>query len=439
MRLSKLCSLITMVLLVQACGSSESNNSSSSSGNSSSYTFTLNAVLTNSCGITQPFTDVELLLQDDDWSWIQSYSPDEDGTITITTNDKNINYTLVAKTQSGDSSEGLDIVSYYQALSSKETTYYATYDSKVDNDTCECITQDVLLRHRAFDNVSEAWTSLPFESWQNVSGTETVFTDVTACRVIDEDWPLASFMVKGTNIDNERIGSADFITDFTQNSDEQWSVSAVEVAEEVGLSKNHQGMVISQQFEDGSHFYSTISEDDDTALLFTSHLYINEAYYHGVATQLLSESSNVYGAWSVVSEHQVTSTSYSDALAVTASTSMPNIDTVSFSELGDDGSYDYSGVKNYPMAIISFTYDYTQMPVNWTTYGPVQGTLPTSATLVGYDDIVNSESYITETEVTLLKSNSTSKYSDYIEYFQSLDDDSFDAELNKYIITISLQ
>lgn len=439
MRLTLLSSVIALTILVQACGSSESNSSTTSSGNSAFYTFTLNAVLINNCGVSQPFTDVELLLQDDDWTWIQSYSADENGTITFTTNDKNINYTLVAKTQSENNSEGLDIVSYYQALSSKETTYYATYDSKADNDACECITQDVLLRHRAFYNVSEAWTSLPFESWQSVTDTETLFTDVVACRVVDEDWPLASFMVKGTNTDNERIGAADFITDFTQNSDEQWTVSAVEVAEEVGLSNKHQSMVISQQFQGGSHFYSTISEDDDTALLFTSHLYINEAYYHGMATQLLSESSNVYGAWSVMSQHQITSTSYGDALAVSASDNLPDIDTVSFSELGEDGSYNYSAVKNYPMAIITFTYDYTEMPVNWTIYGPAQGTLPTASTLVGYDDIINSESYITETNVSLLKSNSTSNYSDYIEYFQSLDNDDFIAELNEYIITITLQ
>ena len=436
MRLLRLCSVTILAMLVQACGSSESNNSSTSSGNSSLYTFTLNAVLTNDCGVSQPFTDVELLLQDEDWAWIQSYSPDENGTITFTTSDKNINYTLVAKTQSGSDEEGLDIVSYYQAQTSLETTYQATYDSKVNNDTCQCITQDVMLRHRAFDNVTEAWTSLPFDSWQNVSSTETLFSDVTACRVIDGDWPLASFMVKGTDASNERIGAADFMTDFATDGSEQWTVSAVEVAEEVGLSKNHQGMTIYQQFQDGVHFRSSITEDEDTALLFTSHIYVNEALYHGSATQLLSESSNVYGAWSIISEHQVSSTAYSDALAVSASDDLPDIDTVSFSELGDDGAYDYSAVKNYPMAIISFTYGYTSMPVTWTTFGPISGTLPTRVDLVGYEDIVNSDSYISATEINLLKSESSSKYSDYIEYFQSLDNDDFIAELYQYNITI---
>ncbi|MBU2979695.1 hypothetical protein [Alteromonas sp. C1M14] len=438
MRLTQICSAIAIASLVQACGSS-SDSSSTSTDSDGNYTFTLNAVLTNDCGVEAPFTDVELLLQDADWTYQQTYSPDADGVITFTTSEKNINFTLVAKTQSGDSEEGLDIVSYYQASSSTETTYQATYDNLVSNDTCECITQDASLRHRAFANIDEAWTSLPFEGWESVSDTETLFTDVTACRVIDGDWPVASLMVKGTDDDEEKIGSADFISDFTTDGTGEWAVSAVEVADEISLSKKHPDIVISQEFEEGEHFQSAISEDDDTALLFTSHMYINEAYYKGVAENTLSTSSNLYGSWSVTSGHQVISTDYDDALDAEASDDMPSIDTVSFSELDDDGTYDYSGVKNYPMAIIRFTYGYTSVPVTWTMYGPEEGILPNSVALEGYDDIVDSDSYITDTQVTLLKSDNTNNYDDYIEYYQSLESDDFATDLHQYDITITLQ
>lgn len=438
MRLSQICSAVAMATLMQACGSS-SGSSTSSGSSDANYTFTLNSVITNDCGEEVPFTDVELLLQDEDWTYQQSYSPDDDGVISFTTSDKNINFTLVAKTQSGDSDEGLDIVSYYQASTSTETTYQATYDSLVSNETCECITQDASLRHRSFENIDEAWTSLPFDSWESVSETETLFKDVTVCRVIDGDWPVASFMVKGTDSDDDKIGSADFLSDFTTDGTGEWSVSAVEVAEEIDLSKNHSDVVISQLFEDDEHFQSEISEDDDTALLFTSHMYINEAYYKGVAEYSLSESSNIYGSWSVSSENQVISTDYDDALDAEASDDMPSIDTVSFSELADDGTYDYSAVKNYPMAIIQFTYGDTSVPVTWTMYGPDEGVLPSSVDLEGYDDIVDSDSYISDTQVTLIKSDNTSDYDDYIEYYQSLDSDDFDTDLHKYYINITLQ
>lgn len=442
MRFSKLCSAVAVALLTQGCGSSDSTSASTNgntSSNGTTYTFTLNTVLTNSCGVESPFTDVELLLQGDDWSWEQTYTPDENGVITFTTSNQQINYTIVAKTQEGDNDQGLDIVSFNQATSSQESTYYATYDAQLNDESCECITQDVSLRHRSIATVDEAWSSLPFTGWQSSSATETLFTDVTACRTVDEAWPVASFMVKGIDTDNDPLGAADFIDDFTVDESGQWSVSAVEVAELVSLSNNHQSSSISQLFQSAEHFYSEIDEDDSTALLFISHLYDNDTYFKGVVDNSLTQSSNVYGEWSVTSGHQIISTDYDEALSTEAETDMPDIDTVSFSELGDDGSYDYSAVRNYPMAVIKLTYGFTSVPVTWTLYGPVEGTLPSSATLVGYEDIVTADSYISHTQVTLLKSDNTSNYDDYIEYYQSLTDSDLDDDLHRYDISISLQ
>jgi len=440
-RLSPLCTAVAIALLVQGCGSSDSTSASAggSSSSGTSYTFTLNAILKNSCSVESPFTEIELLLQDDDWTWQETYTPDESGVISFTTSNQNINYTIVAKTQSGDAAEGLEIVSFYQASSDQESVYYATYDEQLNDDSCECMTQNVSLRHRSIETLDEAWSSLTFTGRESSSATETIFKDVTACRVTDEAWPVASFMVKGVDSDNDPLGSADFIDDFSVDGSGQWSVSAVEVAELVSLNNNQQNIGLSQLFQNSEHFYSDIDEDDDTALLFISHLYSSDTYFKGLAENTLTQSSNVYGELSVTSGHQVISTSYSDALDAEAETDMPDIDTVSFSELGDDGTYDYSAVRNYPMAIIKLTYGFTSVPVTWTLYGPEEGTLPYRAALVGYEDIVTADSYISQTLVTLLKSDNASNYDDYIEYYQSLIDSDLDDDIYRYDISINLQ
>jgi hypothetical protein len=78
-----------------------------------SLTLSLSSVLFNDCGVEAPFTDIELLLQGSDWQTIEVYKSDENGLITFTTFDENINYTLVAKNQEGNGVEGLNIESYY--------------------------------------------------------------------------------------------------------------------------------------------------------------------------------------------------------------------------------------------------------------------------------------------------------------------------------------
>lgn len=430
---------VFFTFLIQACGGGGSDsNSGGSASTGSTYTFSMQSVLISDCGVEVPFTQLELLLQGQDWQWQKTYTPDENGLISFSTTDKNINFTLVAKTQKDDENETLDIVSYYQASSTKATRYVATYDHLNTNDTCECITQNVQLRHRAFASVIEVASSLSYESLQQQSPQSTLFENVRACRVIDGEWPLASFMINGTDDDDNIIGVADFLTDFSVTTDGIWSLSAVEVAQEVSLSKKHQAMSFAQIFANATHFASNIAKDAKSVLVFNSHAYINEAVYKTQTSYNLSEKTTVFGSSSVDSNHQLISTTYADVLSNDSSDNMPNIDDENFSELADDGSYDYSAVKNYPMAIISFTYGFDAV-AKWTMYGPAEGMLPSSQSLVGYEDIVNSDTYVKQTEVVLLKSASSSQYANYVQYYQNPSDGDFINDLSRYVLDITLQ
>lgn len=411
------------LILLNACGGGAST--STSTKEETTYTFQLTATLSNQCGTKQPFTEIELQRQDDNWQTLQTYSANSNGIITFTTSDEFINYTLIAKSQYDDAVEGLDIQSFYQASTATPSIYSATYDSAIDNSNCECITNNLLLTHRAIASRGESYSSLPYDSIDEVDTNTTQFNNVQACRVSGEDWPIGSFMVTGTNTSDNLIGAGNFLSDFTQA--EQWSIAAIEIPEEITLTANEDiAFTASQLFANDEHFVVNVSEDDRAFLLFTNHLYSSESFYKFYSQQIISSSSTLFSESVFASKNLFISSSADDVYNTDIYDKDVNIDYTNFSELASDGSYNYSAVNNHPMSIIKLNYQVlnsqtnTYYPITWTNYGAISGVLASSVTLNNYDDFINqSSTTIERTEVNLIRSKSSSKYQDYINYFQA--------------------
>lgn len=426
--LSTLCASILTSVLLQGCGSSSSGEVSLPEA-PVERTFSLSAKLTNECGVSSAFTDVELLLQDDSWQTLSTHKPDENGVISFVTENEFINYTLVAKDQKGSEAEGLNVVSYFQASSDIAASYQGQFDTKLDNSTCECLTENLSLTHRPFTSQTAAASSSSFTNWQAIDDKTTLFEEVRVCRNINGDWPLHSFSVSGLDSNGNAIASSDFIDFFddeaSTNGDGGWFLSAFQVAESIELTLPHQEFTTNQLIGNTAHFSKQVAEEVESLLIFDTHSYISESFYQSQASVTFTESSSRFGSSMIKTHHQVISTRAEESFLVKASEVKPQIDDINFSEIEADSSYDYSAVANFPMAIISFTYTAfnpdTQlvMPASWTFYGPIQGMLADSAELTGYSDIINIDTDIKTTEIRLMKSSTSGLYQDYIQYYQA--------------------
>ena len=442
-----LLSVLALTTLLQACGGS-GGSTTPERAEPTEYTFSLTSQLTNSCGVVAPFSEVTLLLQDDDWQTTSSYQADENGMITFTTLQARINYTLVAKNQSESEAEGLNVVSFYQADTITPAIYHAQYDSQVDDTSCECVTQDVELMHRPFATHTEVTSSLDFTEWSVVDEQTTLFDNVTACREIEGEWPLASFSVLGEDINQQVIGAGEFLADFDANVEGIWSVPAFQVADTIDLPSSHESFTTLQIAQESEHFLQSVAQDQDNLLLFTSHPYISETLYQSQGSVTFQETSSIFGDTLIKSHHQVISPAYQQSFEVSASEERPDIDDINFSEIKVDGSYDYSNVSGYPMSVISFSYTtynpQTQllMPAKWTHYGPAQGKLASSAPLTGYEDIINEDTSKKSTKVLLLKSAASNSYSDYVDFYHAgnmvKSDSNLLSDFRQYEIVISL-
>jgi hypothetical protein len=410
-------------MLFQGCGGSSSDTPEKPI-EPIEYTFSLTAQLTNDCGVTSAFTDVELLLQDDTWQTIGTYKADESGLISFVTESEFINYTLVAKDQQGTEAQGLNVVSFYQANSAIPSHYQAQFDESLDNTSCECVTQNLELSHRPFAMQTDVTSSLPFDKWQVVNNSTTLFEAVKVCRIIDGNWPLHSFSVMGTDTNQKRIAAADFIYDFSANDQGVWSLSAVQVADNIELAASHQDFNTHQLIRSTKHLPAVVLKDDDSVLVFSTHDYISETYYYAKASVTFDESSSIFGSSIIKTHHQIISTIANTSFAVKANEQKPDIDDRNFSEIKADGSYDYTAVVGFPMSVITFTfttYDPTTkllMPAKWTFYGPEKGLLAISAPLTGYENIINIDTDKKATDIRLIQSLMTNNYQDYIKYYQ---------------------
>ena len=410
-------------LFLQGCGGG-SSSSPEVPVDPVEYTFSLTAQLTNDCGVASAFTDVELLLQDDSWQTLNTYKADDKGVISFVTTSEFINYTLVAKDQQGSEAQGLNVVSFYQASSATPSHYQAQFDELVDNTTCECLTQDVELTHSPFKTQTHVTSSLSFERVQVIDESHTLFEDVKVCRAIGSNWPLHSFSILGTDVDQVAIGAAQFIDDFSENVEGVWPLSAIFSAKNVDLIMPHQEFITNQLFKGTKHFIRLVAEESKSLLVFSNHSETTEAYYQSQASVTFDESSSIFGSSVIKTHHQVISTIAQDSFLVKANAQKPPIDDRNFSEIKEDGSYDYSAVSGYPMAVISFTFTAYDpdtsllMPAKWTFYGPEQGMLAISADLTGYKDIINIDTDKKSTDIHLIKSMMTNNYQDYIKYYQ---------------------
>ena len=96
------------------------------------------------------------------------------------------------------------------------------------------------------------------------------------------------------------------------------------------------------------------------------------------------------------------------------------------------------------MAILAF--DYTayspaiaqSIPVRWTSYGQASGLLPSSVDLLGYAEIINQDSDVFNTQVTLLRSLVSDDYQDYLNFYQGIDNSGFNHDLLRYQLTLTL-
>jgi hypothetical protein len=435
------CSPLLPLLIIQACGGGSDDTTPTNNLEQTEYTFTLSSVLTNKCGVETPFTNVELLIQDSSWQITNRYTPDANGQITFITLNETINYTLVAQNQIGSNIQGLNIESFYQAITTSPVKYKGTYDQLSDQSSCECVTQNVSVSHRSFNTRSQITSSLSYSSWEAIDSDTTLFNDVEACRETNADWPLHSFSINGTDINGATIGNAVFSDNFDANIDLVWVLSAFDVAAQLDLPATHQAFETHQIVKSINHFSSSVNESDTSIMLFNSHNYIGETAYFSRAQVVFEETSSIFGSSIIESYHQISSANFDDSFSVQAETVKPEIDEVNFSEIQADGNYDYSVVANYPMAIIQFNYEVLNaqsqlINVNWTTYGPITGLLPITTTLVGYEDIITTDSDWNEIDVQLLQSASTSDYNDYVRQYQDTTLNNIDTDLGTYHIQI---
>ncbi len=441
-------------LFLQGCGGS-SSSSPEVPVDPIEYTFSLTAQLTNDCGVTSAFTEVELLLQDETWQPIDTYEANEDGVISFVTTSEFINYTLVAKDQQGSEAQGLNVVSFYQANSATPSHYQAQFDESVDNTTCKCITKDVKITHRTFADPEQnlVTSSLNFDNSRPDGDKATLFEGVKVCRTLEGTWPLNSFSISGTDINLKAIAVAKFTEDYEDNEEGILLLAADEAADNIELVMPHQAFMTNQIIGKAKHFSTLVNNEDESLLVFGTHSYISETYYQSQASVTFDESSSIFGSSVIKTHQQVISTSADESFLVKASEQKPAIDDRNFSEIKEDGSYDYSAVSGFPMAVISFTFtaydpdtDFL-MPAKWTFYGPDQGMLAISGPLTGYEDIINIDTDKKSTDIRLIKSMMTNNYQDYIKYYQGGNtvDNALDAsndfvkKLNEVEISIKLK
>jgi len=440
--------LLPILAGLSACGGGGSSSSDVTPTVPKSYSFSLTSTILNKCGEKLPFVDVELFVQNNDWSVVEKLQPNENGIFSFTSESELINYTLVAKTQLAGKAEGLDFVSYHQVKATTAAVYQAIHASKALNTNCECITRNVEVSHTPISDITKVTSSAKFADTEVLNAQSTRFLNVEACRVIDGSWPLHSFSLVGTGNNDNVQGAAGFIVDFSQtvvNSDNQeiWHLSAFDAIELITLTNNHQPFTTRQLFKGQEHFEIDVLEDDSSVELFNSHIYVSEADYLSKAEVIFSETDSAFGEIKISSQHQIISSEFNTSFSVTASEKRPDVDDIYFSEIKSDWSYDYSNVANYPMVIISINYqayhqeNNTPMPAKWTSYGEIAGQLPVSISLPGYENIINDETIVLGTNTELIQSSSTDKYENYLLFYQNESNSSFANNVKSYHISIS--
>ncbi|ALO34091.1 hypothetical protein CMT41_04630 [Colwellia sp. MT41] len=437
-----LISPLLLTILLQGCGGSSSSTPPEPS-EPVEYNFSLTSQLSNDCGVSSAFMEIELLLQDDTWQTLKTYQPDDNGVISFITQDEFINYTIVAKNQQGDEAEGLNVVSFYQASSDTPSHYQAQFDDLVDNTTCQCVTKNLELSHRTFETQTQtsATSSLAFVESSEIDKGTTLFEGVKVCGTLDDVWPLSSFSILGTDSNGKEIGSAGFIENFNVN-DDVWLVEGYEPADIFKLNLPYQEVSSVQLIDGEKHFPMQVAEGEQSLLIFDNHINTFKSDYQSQASVTWVLKNN--DRESVISKNirRVTSTDAQTSIDVKASMHKPAFDE-DFQEINGDYSYDYSAVAGFPMAVISYTFlafdsESKILPAKWTFYGPEKGMLAISAPLTGYEEIINAKTRKDAIDVRLVNSLSSNNYHDYIKYYQGNSSANMTSDFAKEMTAVEL-
>ena len=439
--------LLSLFGSLQACGGGGGDSAATTPTVPKSYAFSLTSTLTNKCGEKLPFVDVELFIQNSDWSVVEILQPDASGIFSFSGDSELINYTIAAKTQQTGKAEGLDFVSFHQVKATTAAIYQAQHAAKIDNTNCECVTKNVEVSHAPISDIAKVNSSAHFTDTEIINSQNTHFNNVEACRIVDGSWPTHSFSIVGIGNNSNVLGAAGFIEDFSEtvindDNEEVWELAAFDGIEEINLNNGHQAFTTHQSFLGLQHFAINVTEDDNMVDLFNSHVYVSETDYQSNAEVVFTEVDSAFGSIKISSQHQVISAVSATSFAVKASDVKPNVDDVFFSEIKSDWSYDYSDVADYPMAIIAVNYQgfepitNTPMPVTWKSYGEITGQLPVTTALEGYDDIINDDTLILGTNTILVQSQSTNNYANYLLYYQNASNSTFVNDIKSYHISI---
>jgi hypothetical protein len=426
---------------ITACGGGGGSNSSTTPTVPKNYAFSLTSTLTNNCGEKLPFVDVELFIQNNDWTVVEKLQPNDSGTFNFTSENELINYTLVAKNQPEGKTEGLDIVSFYQVKASTPATYQAQHASKVDDANCECITRNVSLEHVTITNINQVTSSASFSDVSFIDSRNTTFNDVKVCHISGGGWPVHSFSIVGEDNNNEVIGRGVFIEEKFGN--ETWEVFAPEFSTTKFLENNHQAFSNEQQINGVRHFSIDVKESDSSVQMFISHDIVD--IFRSEAEYIFEERPNLNEYLKTSSKQIITSEMYGDSLNVEAESLVPDAfkDDKSMNEIAikSDGSYDFTSLADFPMAIVTIDFQSfspttnSPMLVRWTTYGPIEGVVPIKVTLPGYEYLINAQTHF-RIDSEVIQSVSSNAYLDYVSYFQNYVDKAFESNLKSYQIII---
>lgn len=405
---------VLSLLLLSGCG-----GGGTSDGNASTESrFTFSAELTNKCGVKQAFKQYDFFLQDENWQTLKTYQPNDRGEVSFVVSQAKINFTLVAKAQQDDEPAGFQFVSYADVNTASNIVYQARFDSAINNGSCQCEQQDVVLRHRPLSTRETVMTSAPYDSWQAIDERTTEFNNVEVCRIKNAQWPLHSFAVTGKNEQGELIGAAEFVNDFTPNAENTWQITAIEVLDTVEtLPVDHGALTMSQLIEQRPHLTTLIDQAQTDAAFFIHHLLANNVIYETISHQLFERQSSLNNTINVERSHRVRSEILSESLSAQASSEMPNIDIAQLSEISADNRYDFTQVGHYPLAIMSFELlniiNNQYLPVRWLYIGPQKGTLPLMS-LTGYEHLSVAQKDIFNSRIQLVQSLYHQHYQSYL-------------------------
>jgi hypothetical protein len=436
--------LLVIALLgsLQACGGgSGGGNSAPTPVIPTSYAFSLTSTLTNKCGEKLPFVNAELFIQNSDWSIVEELQPDANGVFRFSSDNELINYTIVAKTQQAGETEGVTLLSFHQANAAIPAMYQAQHSELKNKTNCECVTKNVSVAHATITNIDDVSSSTQFEDVTFVDSRNTVFNGVEVCRIAGDDWPLHSFSVVGEDNNNELIGRAVFIDNVFGN--EAWQVSAFESSTTESLGNNQQAFSNEQRIDGRRHFLTDVKPNDASMQIFRAHDYID--LFRSEAEHIFEERPNLNEYLRTSSKQTITSEIYQDTISVAAETRIPNAfqddRNMNIIAIKSDGTYDFSTLANFPMAIIDIGFQSfsattnSPIPVSWITYGPIAGTVPINVTFPGYESLINAQTRF-RIDSKVIQSASSNRYSDYVNYFQNYDDTAFENNVRSYQIIL---